>query len=435
MNRNLTRSQLKTLGLSSLGGMLEFYDFIIFIFYAHIISVQFFPDTLSDFWATLNSYGMFAAGYFARPLGGIFMAHFGDTSGRKKMFSLSILLMVIPTFAIGILPTFNQIGYAAPLLLLLIRVLQGIAIGGEVPGAWVFVAEHVNKNQLFTATAIISASLSFGILLGALVAMTFNQIYTEKELMDYAWRLPFILGGVFGFFAFFLRQWLNETPVFKEMQIKKTLSKKIPLQVIFSKHKWAVISSMLYTWMLTAYIVVLLLILPNLLTSQFGIDRNESVRLQCYAIFALSIGSVVAGYLCDKTSPNRIFIIFNLLMIPSVYLMFHLLIKGIPQWAYWYVITSFLGGIMGCIAGIMIRKFPPNIRFSGVSFSYNIAYAVFGGLTPVLIISLVQVQPIYVAYYLIGLACLILILSFLTRIKKSNEKYSELSSNVKVENE
>ncbi|WP_039872554.1 MFS transporter, partial [Helicobacter canadensis] len=113
----LKRSEIKILGLSSLGGMLEFYDFIIFVFFTNVISSLFFPSTLSPFWTTMNTYGAFAAGYFARPLGGIIMAHFGDKIGRKKMFMLSILLMVIPTFALGLMPTFESIGYAAPIIL------------------------------------------------------------------------------------------------------------------------------------------------------------------------------------------------------------------------------------------------------------------------------------------------------------------------------
>jgi len=138
----LSRGELKTLGLSSLGGILEFYDFIIVFFFAKIISQHFFPAGIGEFWAMLNTYGTFAAGYLARPLGGVVMAHFGDKFGRKNMFMLSIALMVIPTFSLAVIPTYETIGYAAPLFLILVRICQGIAIGGELPGAWVFIHEH-----------------------------------------------------------------------------------------------------------------------------------------------------------------------------------------------------------------------------------------------------------------------------------------------------
>ena len=163
----LTPQDKRTLGLSSLGGALEFYDFVIYVFYAKIISELFFPTGLSPFWAMLNTYGIFAAGYFFRPLGGVVMAHFGDLVGRKRLFSLSILLMALPTLMIGIMPTFETIGYAAPLLLLLMRVIQGIAIGGEIPAAWTFVSEHVPEGKIGIANGLLTAGLSLGILLGA----------------------------------------------------------------------------------------------------------------------------------------------------------------------------------------------------------------------------------------------------------------------------
>ncbi|MFA7299917.1 MAG: MFS transporter, partial [Sideroxydans sp.] len=163
-------SRGRTLALSALGGALEFYDFIIFIFFAAAISQLFFPPDMPDWLRQVQTFGIFAAGYLARPLGGIIMAHFGDLFGRKRMFMLSIFLMAVPTLTIGLLPTYAVIGIWAPLLLLAMRVLQGAAIGGEVPGAWVFVAEHVPPRHIGFACGTLTAGLTGGILLGSLVA-------------------------------------------------------------------------------------------------------------------------------------------------------------------------------------------------------------------------------------------------------------------------
>ena len=141
--QRLTGKDYKTLALAALGGALEFYDFIIFVFFATVIGELFFPSDIPEWLRQLQTFAIFAAGYLARPLGGIVMAHFGDKLGRKKMFSLSILLMALPTLMMGALPTWQTIGIAAPLLMLLMRMLQGAAIGGEVPGAWGVVSEHV----------------------------------------------------------------------------------------------------------------------------------------------------------------------------------------------------------------------------------------------------------------------------------------------------
>jgi MFS family permease len=141
----------------------------------------FFPIDMPDWLRQLQTFGIFAAGYLARPLGGIIIAHFGDILGRKRMFTLSIFLMAAPTLVIGLLPTYASIGVAAPLLLLAMRVLQGAAIGGEMPGAWVFVAEHVPARRYGFAVGTLTAGITGGILLGSLVAVAINTHYAPAE--------------------------------------------------------------------------------------------------------------------------------------------------------------------------------------------------------------------------------------------------------------
>ena len=175
---SLSRSELKILSLSALGGVLEFYDFIIFVYFATSIGALFFPANMPDWLRQLQTFGIFAAGYLVRPIGGIVMAHFGDTRGRKKMFTLSIFLMAIPTLAIGLMPTYADIGIYAPIILLFFRMMQGAAIGGEVPGAWVFVAEHVAPRYVSFACAVLTAGLTGGIFLGAIVAVLVNTFFT-----------------------------------------------------------------------------------------------------------------------------------------------------------------------------------------------------------------------------------------------------------------
>lgn len=205
-NRRLNKQDYKTLTLAALGGALEFYDFIIFVFFAAVIGDLFFPADMPEWLRQVQTFGIFAAGYLARPLGGIIMAHFGDLVGRKKMFTLSILLMALPTLAIGMLPTYATIGITAPLLLLLMRVLQGAAIGGEVPGAWVFVAEHVPRKRIGIACGTLTAGLTAGILLGSLVATVMNTTLGHQAILEGGWRIPFFLGGIFGLFAMYLRR-------------------------------------------------------------------------------------------------------------------------------------------------------------------------------------------------------------------------------------
>src|SRR5471032_2200795 len=178
-SRRLNRQDFKTLSLAALGGALEFYDFIIFVFFAAVIGDLFFPADMPDWLRQVQTFGIFAAGYLARPLGGIIMAHFGDLFGRKRMFTLSVLLMSVPTLMMGLLPTYASIGVMAPVLLLLFRVMQGAAVGGEVPGAWVFVSEHVPANRGGFACGVLTGGLTAGILLGSVIATSANAIFTQ----------------------------------------------------------------------------------------------------------------------------------------------------------------------------------------------------------------------------------------------------------------
>ena len=251
-SRPLTRNDYKTLSLSALGGALEFYDFIIFVFFATVVGKLFFPVDMPEWLRMMQTFGIFAAGYLARPLGGIIMAHFGDLLGRKKMFTLSIFLMAVPTLIMGLLPTYAQIGIWAPLLLLLMRVIQGAAIGGEVPGAWVFVSEHVPARNVGYACGTLTSGLTSGILLGSLVATWINSVYSPAEVSDYAWRIPFLLGGVFGLMSVYLRRWLHETPVFAELQQRKQLAEEVPLKTVLRDHRGAIVLSMALTWLLSA---------------------------------------------------------------------------------------------------------------------------------------------------------------------------------------
>lgn len=403
----LSQADKRTLGFSSLGGALEFYDFVIYVFYAKLISELFFPSTLSPFWAMLNTYGIFAAGYFFRPLGGVVMAHFGDLIGRKRLFSLSILLMALPTLMIGVMPTFESIGYAAPILLLLMRVLQGIAIGGEIPAAWTFVSEHVPERRIGIANGVLTAGLSLGILLGALMSLFISLQFSEAEIKDWAWRIPFILGGIFGFVALYLRSYLKETPVFKAMQAKKELAKELPVKQVLAKHKTGVVIGMLFTWFLTGCVVVLILAMPNLLVGAFGFERADAFKMQSAAIVMQMVGCVLAGILADRFGAGRVILFGSLLVATMAGIFYNSLGDVAPSTVFMlYMLLGLSSGTVGMVSYSMVKMFPAQIRFTGISFSYNLAYAIAGGIT----LPLVQWLSLYSnigAMYYVWTVCLV----------------------------
>ncbi|HTH96541.1 MAG TPA: MFS transporter [Stellaceae bacterium] len=381
----LTGQDIRTLVLAALGGALEFYDFVIFVFFTAVLSRLFFPPNMAEWLVQVQTFGIFAAGYLARPLGGIIMAHFGDVAGRKRMFTLSVFLMALPTFAIGLIPTYATVGFLAPILLLVLRILQGAAIGGEVPGAWVFVAEHVPRHRVGFAVASLTSGLTAGILLGSLVAAGMNAFYSHETIMAYAWRLPFMIGGVFGLIAVHLRRWLEETPIFEAMRRERRLAEALPLGLVLRRHSAAVLISMLSTWVLTAGVVVVILMAPTLLQTRYHLAPLTVLIASCFANVGLCLGCLVAGAAVDVIGVGITLAIGCIAMGGATWLLFDVAASA-PAWLLpAYSFAGFCVGVVGAIPSVLVHRFPAAVRFSGISFSYNIAYAIFGGLTPVVV--------------------------------------------------
>ncbi|XXF81183.1 MFS transporter [Myxococcaceae bacterium GXIMD 01537] len=397
--RPLTRQDARTLALAALGGALEFYDFIIFVFFTAVIGQLFFPPDTPEWLRQLQSFGLFAAGYLARPLGGIIMAHFGDRTGRKRMFTLSVMMMAVPTLLIGSLPTYATAGYAAPLALLLLRILQGAAVGGEVPGAWVFVSEHVPERRVGFACGTLTAGLTLGILLGSLVATAINKVYAPEEVRAFAWRIPFLIGGVFGFFSVFLRRWLAETPVFEEMRKRKALVAELPLKAVLRGHVTSVVVSMLLTWVLTAAIVVVILMTPTLMQKLHGITPATTLEANSVATLSLTAGCVLFGLGADRFGVGRMLGVGCVGLLAASYLLYLGVAREPGHLMGLSALAGLCVGVVGVVPTVMVRAFPPEVRFSGLSFSYNVAYAIFGGLTPLAVTLMMKTQPLAPAHY------------------------------------
>ena len=400
----LTRRDGRTLLLAALGGALEFYDFIIFVFFTAVIAQLFFPPDLPDWLRQLQAFGIFAAGYLARPLGGIIMAHYGDRFGRKRMFMLSVLMMAVPTLLIGLLPTYSSIGMLAPLLLLFLRILQGAAVGGEVPGAWVFVAEHVPCNRVGFACGTLTAGLTFGILLGSLLAGAINTVYSPAEVLDWAWRVPFLIGGVFGLLAVWLRRYLHETPVFEALRERRALVAGLPLGKVLRGYRRNVFASMLLTFMLTAGIVVVILMTPTLVQKAYAIAPALTLQANSVATLALVFGCVVYGMAADRFGAARVGVIGAIGLMATTGLLYVTLASHREYFVAAYTLAGFSVGVVGVVPTLMVTAFPAAIRFSGISFSYNTAYAISGGMTPLIVTWWLRSEPFAAVWY-VAIAC------------------------------
>ncbi|GHC72723.1 MFS transporter [Limoniibacter endophyticus] len=404
--RKLTRQDFRTLGLSALGGALEFYDFIIFVFFAAVISQLFFPPEMPEWLRQIQTFGIFAAGYLVRPVGGIILAHFGDKYGRKRVFAFSILLMSISTLGMALMPTYASIGVAAPIILIVLRMLQGAAIGGEVPAAWTFVAEHVPSRHVGFSGGFLCSGLTLGILLGSLIATAVNAIFPQAEVLEWAWRIPFLLGGVFGLMAVYLRRWLQETPVFIEMSKSRAGFQELPLKTVLRDHGRGVVVSMLMTWILSGAIVVTTLMTATFLQKIYGYTPLMSLAATSVGTLFLIFGCNFAGWLIDRIGGGRFFVVTGVIFAVTTFAFYSYAGVSSTVMFVLYAIMGFSVGMVGGVPYVMVRAFPAPVRFSGMSFAYNVAYAVAGGLTPVGVVTALGWSPMAPAYYLLFIAAL-----------------------------
>ncbi|WP_413482202.1 MFS transporter [Morganella psychrotolerans] len=412
MSNRLRLQDGKTLTLASLGGALEFYDFIVFLTFAPFLQILFFPGD-SPLLSSIMTYLTYAVAYFVRPLSGVVMAHFGDIIGRKRMFMLSLFLMAIPTLLIGLLPTYEQIGYAAPVLLLIMRLLQGIALGGEVPSAHVFVTEHVLHNRMGLANSMIASGLTFGVVIGHLAAYIIYINYSHDEILSFAWRYPFICGGILGLMAVYLRRYLRETPVFLEMKKRKELV-SLPIKEVLKNFRGATLISILTTWLLTTG-VVLVILAPNLMKSDiFKIDPEFVSKIAILATIMNVIGNIIAGIIADRAGIRKTVVLYSLLLAGTSYAFFDSLSSGDHMTiGFLYSFAALFLGLVACVPIIIIKLFPANIRLSGIGFSYNIGNALFAGLTTFTVPVIAEhVNPMFIAYYILFLCALGLFISF-----------------------
>jgi MFS transporter, MHS family, proline/betaine transporter len=366
-----------------IGNGLEWYDYALYGQVAWLLSELFFPpgDSTAQLMATFS---IFAAGFLVRPLGAAFFGWLGDKYGRRSAMVTAILMMAIPTGLIGLLPTYADIGLWAPFLLLIIRLLQGISLGGEFSGSITYIVEHAPQHRRGLAGAASLVSLMLGFMLGIIVVRGLIAYVGEEAFSDWGWRIPFIIGIAIGAVGFYIRHHCEESPVYEEAKKDNTLS-ETPVRTAFKEHPREMLQGF------GAYISVTM---PFYLTTVFfitfmkkhlGTGADEALEISMFNMIAMLITIPISAWASDTLGRRRIMMIFGSLMFVSVYPLFSVfepgqdpLILGSAQ----FVFCLLLGAYMGPVAAMLVELFPTSVRFSGMAIAYNLSAAIFGGSAP-----------------------------------------------------
>lgn len=403
----IQRSQWRVIILSSLGGALEFYDFVIYSMFAQYIGAAFFPAS-NPLDSLMYSFSVFAVGYLARPLGGVVFSHFGDKYGRRRVFIISILAMSTATICMGLLPSQASIGSAASVLMVCLRLIQGFSLGGELPGAITFVVETAPRTAGFAA-GFIFFCVNSGVALASGLSLVVHETLAEPQIAAWGWRIGFLFGGFLGLVSFWLRLSLEETPEFQ--LLRKGAAAKVPFFELLRSHP-AQVTTGISAMVATAGFNGLLFAMPAFLPRVMGYSAVEAIQAQNVCLVILSFGLLTAAWLGDRIPRRWILgtggLTLLVLSIPFFTAAANHTVNLLVLFACAGVAASLVNGPM---CGVAADLYPTRIRFSGVAISFNLAFSIFSGIAPLAATYLVAKtgSPVGPAYYMCFCALLTLI--------------------------
>lgn len=401
----------KAIFAATVGNALEYYDVMLYGFFAAMLAPLFFP-TESQTVSIIASLGTFAAGFVMRPLGGIIFGHLGDKFGRKQALVLAIFLVTIPTLTIGLLPTYEIIGIAAPIILILCRLLQGLCVGGEYSGASIFVIEYSKRGREAFAGSILCAAGVSGGVLGTLLGF----LATLPFMPSWGWRIPFLIGSVFGLIGFYIRTKIKETPEFTKHKNEKIA--KIPLWNVLLKRKRNLCCTMGIG--ATALIPLYLssIYMGHLLSTELHLTTSDIMLVNILLNIFIMLLLPFMGNLADRIISKENLMVFSCLMFMVIaYPLFSFLKANLSlqnvilcQAIIAILNTAFAAPTMALLSTF----FPVHERYSGIGFGYALGGALLGGTTPLIIVSLENWlhAPMMPAYYLmsssiLGIVCVL----------------------------
>lgn len=392
-----------------------FFDFLIYLYMAETISLAFFPTNVDSRITKLQGLGLFAVGYLARPLGGIIFGRLGDIKGRKPILLLSLLVTAITMLAMACLPTYAQWGLAAPILFILLRLIQGMAFGVFVPLAWIFVAEHVPRQYLSLGCSYVTASFFVGVLFSNAFFVWLTGSMTSEQLSTTGWRLPFVVAAVLTFLPLLTWRFITESPFFLEMQAQETSQKQAkPVTLLFQHCKHSVFIGLILTLVISSITTVVVLLLPDLVELRFALDNDLFGFSHSLGIIFMIFGCIFYGLMSNYQNFGKILVIGSMLLVAQMFAFYYHLQAGGDYVLIMYALLGFCAGVVGMVPAILVQLFPTNVRLTGLSLSYNVMYGLVGSVVPFglgYVTTFISFSPaLYIAF--IGLVGIIIGLYF-----------------------
>ena len=402
------------------GNALEWYDYLLYAYFASIIGTHFFPSS-NVHTSLILTFAVFAVGFIARPIGGMVFGYIGDEYGRKVALTFSIALIAIPTTAIGLLPGYERIGMFAPILLVIMRILQGISLGGEFSASSTFLVESAPDGKKGFFGSFSTASIGLGMMLVSLSVFALNLVLTKEEIADFGWRIPFLLSFVIGFIGFYIRKNLSESHEFIAAKESNKLS-KTPFKTIFVNHKAALITCVAIFMTITIPIYTIAIFSKTMMVAMLGYDEKIASLAHVMVVAIFTLTAPFFGYLSDKINGKKILLVSAIATAICIYPFISALISG--NLVYVFTLYTIMGVLIGAYQGVVptlfVTAFPVAVRSSGVSLSYNIPAVLFGGTAPMILTLFAKHGGLVTTAYYVIFGCLCSTISLIYLLRKPN---------------
>lgn len=418
--REATRSTRRVVMGATIGTVIEYFDFLVYATVSGLVFGKLFFPSGDPFVGSLLAISTFAVGYLVRPLGGVVFGHFGDRYGRRRVLFITLMMMGASTMCIGLLPTYATIGVAAPVLLVVIRVIQGLGVGGEYGAAAVMIVEHTNhtgRRGLFGSFVTVGAGGGFFVASGVLAILT--AVISPEQFLAWGWRVPFLLSAVLLGVGIYIRFNTTESPMMQPQE-SRTVPVKIPfVEVLRTSPRQVLIAFVAPLGMLVAYYVVLVVSVP-FAVAQTGQSSSSLLSLLTASQFIYMFALVASAWLSDRFGRVVPMIAGSIGLLAWGFIFFPLLLSGsdVGTFVAFLGALIFISGIGGPLASFLAELFATNTRLTGLSLGYQVSTALAGGFTPVVATVLIQVSGSWwPVAAMITVACAISLLAFLASRK------------------
>jgi MFS transporter, MHS family, proline/betaine transporter len=426
MNSNGPKVLRKTVLAGAIGNVLEWYDFALFGYFAPVLSRLFFPATDPTL-SLIATFGVFAVGFLARPLGALLFGHWGDTRGRRAALAWSIILMALPTCLVGMLPTYAQIGLAAPLILTVLRFLQGLSVGGEFTGSVTFLVEHAARSERGYIGSWAGFSAQIGALLGSGVGTVATLNLSSEALQAWGWRIPFVAGSVIALVGWYLRRRIPESPAFERLQQSGVVLSS-PVRDLLTSHRAPLLQVIGLVLVHGVGFYIFYVFLPTYLTKVTDLPMGTALLINtvCMALLAMLIPCM--GKLSDRVGQRWVLAIGAAGLALGSVPFFSWLSSGqlVLIVTAQILMTLFVSAYMGPFFAIVATLFPVASRYTGLSISYNIASALFGGTAPLMATVIMERSGSALAPGWYVSVCAVLSLIALSTIREEKKETAEV---------